>query len=375
MYFNLLASFSQVMAYIGYILLAILVLLVMVTIHELGHYIAGKIFKFGIEEFSIGFGPKLFSKKKKDGEVFSVRLIPLGGYCAFRGEDEASDDEKAFNNKKPWQRIIVLISGALMNYLLALILIVLMFACFGQTTLMVGKTQQSDNPEYSAEYSFLERDVFIKADGRNVYLLTDLMKATDNKKQGDLVEFDVLRDGEIRTITVRLRRDTNYKNVEDATALYDALGVYYEVDADGNMQNGGMYTTFVKLGFFKMLGRSFDYSFRLAGTVFTVLGQLLTGSIGIGSLGGTVTTVGLTAAAIQIGGIRYLLNIAALIGVNLAVFNLLPIPSLDGSRVIFTVIEWIRKKPINRKVEAIIHTVGFVLILLFAVFIDLQQCF
>ncbi len=373
--FNLLVSFSQVMSYIGYIFLAILVLLVMITIHELGHYIAGKIFKFGIEEFSIGFGPKLFSKTKKDGEVFSIRLIPLGGYCAFKGEDEEADDPSAFNNKKPWQRIIVLISGALMNYILALLLIILMFACFGQTTLMVGKVQTSDNPLYSSEYSFSERDVFIKADGRNVYLLTDLMKATEDRKAGELVEFDVLRNGEIRTISVRLRRDTNYKNVEDTTTLYEALGVYFELDSNGDMQNSGMYSTSVRLGFFKTIGRSFDYSFRLAGTIFTVLGQLLTGNLGISSLGGTVTTVGVTASAIQIGGFRYLLNIAALIGVNLAVFNLLPIPSLDGSRVIFTVIEWIRKKPINRKVEAIIHAVGFVLILLFAVFIDLQQCF
>lgn len=375
MNFNLLATVGQITSYIGYIFLAILVLLVMITVHELGHYIAGKIFKFGIEEFSIGFGPKLFSKKKKDGEIFSIRLIPLGGYCAFRGEDEDSNDPVAFNNKKPYQRIIVLIAGALMNYLLALILIILMFACFGQTTFLVGKVSESLDPAYNQEYSFRENDVFIKADGRNVYLLTDLMKATEDRKAGDVVEFDVIRGGEIRTINVKLRKDTNYKNVEDVKTLYDALGIYYEIDGEGNMQNSGMYSTFVKLGFFKTIGRSFDYSFRLALSIFTVLGQLLTGSIGISSLGGTVTTVGLTASAIKIGGIRYLLNISALIGVNLAVFNLLPIPSLDGSRVLFTTIEWIRKKPINRKVEAVIHAVGFILILLFAVFIDLQQCF
>ncbi len=128
---NLLTSFTEVMSYIGYILLAILVLLVMVLVHELGHYIAGKIFKFKIDEFAIGFGPKIYSKRKKNGEIFSVRLFPVGGFCAFSGEDKDEVDPQAFNNKKPWQRIIVLISGALMNYILAVFIIILMFAIYG----------------------------------------------------------------------------------------------------------------------------------------------------------------------------------------------------------------------------------------------------
>ena len=161
-----LASFGEVIGYIGYILLAILVLLVMITVHEFGHYIAGKIFGFGIEEFSIGFGPKLFSKKKKDGEVFSVRAFPVGGFCAFNGEDADSEDPTAFNNKKWWQRIIVLISGALMNYLLAVLLIAVMFGAYGQTALVAYKMEENSNPAYTAENSFHERDVILKANGK-----------------------------------------------------------------------------------------------------------------------------------------------------------------------------------------------------------------
>ncbi len=368
---NLLTSFSEVASYIGYILLAVLILLIMVTVHELGHYIAGKIFKFGIDEFAIGFGPKIFSKRKKNGEIFSVRLLPVGGFCAFTGEDKDDLDPKAFNNKKPWQRIIVLISGALMNYILAVFIIILMFSIYGQTTLMTGKLSGNGVPGYA----FNQRDVILEVEGDNVYMITDLMDATDNKKAGDKVEFTVYRKGSIQKIKVELLTDTNYKSVEDLKGLYSALGIYYETDSQGGLINGGMYSASVKLGFFETIGRSFEYSFKIAGTIFTVLGQLLTGALGLSSIGGTITTLSVTADAISIGGFRYLLNIASFIGVNLAVFNLLPIPALDGSRTIFTLIEWIRGKPINRKVEGVIHAVGFVLILGFAILVDLLQLF
>ena len=368
-----LASFGGVMSYIGYIAVAILILLVMITVHEFGHYIAGKVFKFGIDEFAIGFGPKLLSKKKKNGELVSLRAFPIGGFCAFRGEDEDSSDPTAFNNKKWWQRIIVLVSGALMNYLLALFVIMLLFGVYGQTTLVAYKMQPTNAIE--SQYKFQERDIILKADGKNVYMLTDLMGAIENKKEGDLVDFQVRRNGKDIDVKIELRKSTDFKNVEDVKSLYSALGFYYETDESGALINGGLYSTSVKFGFFQTLGRSFEYSFMLAGTVFTVLGQLLTGSLGISSLGGTVTTISLTANAIKLGGFRQILNMTSFIGVNLAVFNLLPIPALDGSRVVFTAIEGIRKKPLNRRVEGLIHTIGLFLLLLFAIFVDLQQCF
>ena len=370
----LLVSFVGFMTYALYVLIAILILLVMITVHEFGHYVSGKILGFGIEEFAIGFGPKLYKKTKKNGEVFSIRLLPIGGFCAFKGEDKDDDDPTAFNNKKPWQRIIVLISGAFMNYLLALLIIIIMFSAYGQQSLMTYKL--ADDPTYSVQERFVSRDVILKADGKNVYLTTDLMDAIEGREKGDKVKFNVLRNGQKQDILITLREDTHFQNVEDVTKLYSALGIYYETDMQtGQMTSGGLYSTWVKRGFFPTIGRSFEYSIKLAGTIFTVLKQLFTGAIGIGSLGGTVTTIAVTADAIMLGGFRYLLNIAAFIGVNLAVFNLLPFPALDGSRVVFTGIEWIRKKPISRRVEGIIHAVGFALILLFAVFVDLQRCF
>ena len=135
-----------------------------------------------------------------------------------------------------------------------------------------------------------------------------------------------------------------------------------------------IYGCSVKLGFFQTIGRAFQYAFRIAGTIFTVIGQLLTGKLGFSSLGGPVTTISMTSQMVAAGW-RTLLEITAFIGVNLAVFNLLPIPALDGSRVVFTTIEWIRKKPLSRKIEAVVHFVGFVVLIGFALLVDLLQLF
>ena len=134
--YNLL-SVQSVFSTAFYAVLAILMLLAMITVHEFGHYAVGKAFKFKINEFAIGMGPAIFKKTRKNGEVFSVRAFPLGGFCAFEGEDDENADENAFNNKKPWQRILVLAAGAAMNYLLALLVIYLSFAIYGQSMLGV----------------------------------------------------------------------------------------------------------------------------------------------------------------------------------------------------------------------------------------------
>ncbi len=368
-----LTPFGEILSYALYIIIALLVLLLMITVHELGHYIAGKIFGFGIEEFSIGFGPKLFSKTKKDGEVFSVRLLPLGGFCSFRGEDKDSEDERAFNNKKPWQRIIVLASGAFMNYVMAIIVIALMFGFYGHSAIMAYEL--ADNG-VAVEYCLEERDVIVKAEGKNVYILTDFMQAIGGKEKGDTVNLTIIRKGVRQNLSFVLQADTNFTSVEDVETLCTALGIAIEKNADtGEVLSTGFRTTGIRLGFFQTIGKSFEYSVKLASSVFTVLGQLITGSLGLGSVGGTVTTISMTAQAVRTGGMWSLLNITALIGVNLAMFNLLPIPALDGSRIVFTAIEWVRKKPINRRVEGIIHTVGLVAIFIFAIIIDLNQCF
>lgn len=399
-------------------LLAIFILLGMITIHEFGHYITGKLLGFNIKEFSIGFGPALFKRKsKKSGEQFSLRLIPLGGYCAFAGEDgeditdkkeneatmsevsavfpdmkETGEDKDTpvnvaekiaesgnFTDMPPWKRIVVLVSGALMNYLLALICIFCSFGFCGEALYGVVEAERTD--EIAAEYCLRDGDVFFEAENKSIYTVTDLMSALKGKKEGDTVTLLVSRitegtlQGEHKRekmeVQVRLRCATNFENSTDTDRLWQALGVAKKSNGDGTVtyQVGGFL---YRWGFFETIGRGTVYSIRLAGSIFGVLGELLTGSLGVDSMGGPVTTITMTSQIAGMG-VREFLGIASYIGVNLAVFNLLPIPALDGSKVVFTAIEWVRGKPINRKVEAVIHTVGMLLLLAFAIFVDILQ--
>lgn len=412
---------------VGSVLLAILILLAMITVHEFGHYIVGKLLNFRINEFSVGFGPALFKhKNKKTGELFSVRLIPLGGYCAFDGEDGIAAEEgnaqtpaeapeeafeefrepqtaapeeemkdglseaerliqassttlqpkgEPFTKRPPWARILVLVAGAFMNYIFAVVLILIEFFACGQTLIAVYEVAPAEG-EYAA-YSLADQDIILEADGRDVYLTTDLLSALHGKKQGDLVPFTVSRvveweDGaakrrEKTQVTVMLRADVQDASSADTDLLWRALGAAQDEEGNFLMANAA-----AKFGFFETIGRSFVYSFKIAGSIFRVLGELLTGRLGLDAFGGPVTTISMTAQLASMG-LKYFLEIAGYIGVNLAVFNLLPIPALDGSKVVFTAIEWVRGKPISRKVEAVIHTVGFLLILGFALLVDILQ--
>lgn len=450
----------------GYVLLAILILMIMITVHELGHYLVGKAFKFKINEFAIGMGPAIFKRTMKSGEIFSIRLFPFGGFCAFDGEDQDGDDPNAFNNKKPWQRILVLVAGATMNYLLALLIIIISMSAYGQSTLgmQYGRHDEaiygtSIEEQIPADKSINDGEyiVSLTRDGKksNIYMTVDLISSLNHAKKGDVVTAELISEGKTVKRDIILRADVECKNLTEVTKAYDALGIGYAMQLEANgsspfikgdflikigapdveyknatfvytpddvayvlkdkavgdtvwfwttrdtkyvytfgsswsacektgegvmnylgiketARNYYVTATYVRHGFFKTIGHSFGYSFKIGGTVFRTLGQLLTGKLGLNAVGGTITTIKTTSEVISYG-FRYALEIMAFIGVNLAVFNLLPIPALDGARVVFCVIEWIRKKPVSRKVEGIIHAVGLIVILGFAILVDILQ--
>ena len=417
---------------IGGVLLAIVILLAMVTIHEFGHYLAGKILGFKINEFSVGFGPAIFKKRsKKTGELFAVRVIPLGGYCAFDGEDEIDETPNnskptqkeetedafgefapreteredvnppvierqeiypepkgaRFNDQPAWKRIIVLIAGATMNYLLALTLILIMFSCLGRpvfqiTKLAPDKDFQTETATQVYENGLQTGDVILELNGEKMYLITDYLDALDGKKKGETVQLLVLRDSKKTTITVSLVEDVDVVNMSDSNSIFFPLGIAYRENitlengsTEWKIINGGsIQTKTARAGFWETIGTSFAYSFKLSGVVLRSLGELFTGKLGMDAVGGPITTISSTAKVAS-DSLFSFLYIASFIGVNLAVFNLLPIPALDGCKVIFCLIEWIRRKPVNRKVEAIIHFAGIILLFGFAILVDLLHLF
>lgn len=415
-----------------YILLAIVVLLVMITVHEFGHYCAGKIFGFKINEFSIGFGPAIYKRKKKDGEIFAIRALPLGGFCAFEGEDEEGKDEngnknpEAFNNKPGWKRLIVLLSGVTFNFLFgvlagAIYLFVTGFSVpqisgvvnseisglyAGDKIVAVeGKTIEAYRSfsslvaDYGKDETFtvtVNRDGEIidvetsKTKYNSFYYVYDsskfagklFVKTPEGNKALDMDEFlsGVMSSTESDDPTAALK--TYFANIykdKDCTEVYSETDVQEMIDDDYFIKvkscvNMGIsyYNVAEKYGFFESFAKAWPFCFYLCGLILSAFGGLFTGATALKDMGGTVTAVSQIAEISQMG-ISYFLLLLPLLAMNLAVFNVLPIPSLDGARAVFVLIEMIFRKPVNRKIEAWIHTIGLFLLLGMVVFFDIYH--
>ncbi len=385
----LFATFQQILSKILYILVAVLILLFMITIHELGHYTAGSLLGFKINEFAIGFGPKLYSRKKKNGQVFSVRAVPLGGFCAFEGEDEDSDNKEAFNNQKPWKRLIVLFAGAFFNFISAVLIAVIAFSAIGEPVLTVNKIYES-SPNY-ANQTIEEGDILYAVDGKKVYLAAEYSEMIANA--GETLEITVFRPkpgvivktftpeyGEFLDFTLEkgdiTARVWDEEKQDYVINTFHGIGILSQYYGRIDPAEPDVFAEIYKIRytFGQSLGRSLPYCLRVGTVVLKTLGKLVTGKIALDSVGGPITTIDVVSqvAASDFANIFYLIM---MISVNLAVFNLLPIPALDGSRMVFVLVEWIRGKPVNRKVEGIVHLVGFVFLMVFVVLIDVLKWF
>ncbi|MCM1305739.1 MAG: RIP metalloprotease RseP [Bacteroides sp.] len=423
---------GEVFTYIGYVIVALLALMIMIVVHELGHYTAGRLLGFKIDEFAIGFGPAIFKRKiKKTGVLFTIRPFPIGGFCSFHGEDAEGalldekgervldengkivKDPEAFNNQKPWKRLIVLFAGAFMNFVSAIVIITIYFAAYGQPLPNVVGVYKNSN----AESVFEVGDVILNINGKQVNIVSDEDITGAFSGLGDTAKFKVLRNGKRISFSASKFYYSPFEKGDFIThvngeelahpIMYSQLSELSEADTDsaisltvvnyddeGNIvgssnvtvQKGanpddaeGFYSygfgitrslARTKLPFFLAFGRSFGFCFFIVFKILASLGALITGKIGAEAAGGTLTTIGVMAKVSSLGFDSFL-YVVAVISANLAVMNLLPFPALDGSRMLFTLIEMIFRKPVPRKVEAVIHTVGLILLIVLAVFLDI----
>ena len=384
-----------------YVLLAIVVLLFMVMVHELGHYIAGKILKFKITEFSIGFGKAIFSHtSKKTGEKFSLRIFPLGGYCSFYGEEDdgtaenldksdknivdiQNNDGVPFNSQKPWKRIIVFLAGVTMNFLTAILFSWILLCTVGYDVPQIIDYSSTINVDENGQSIFQEGDVITHVNGQKIDFAfgVNFNTAISNQKESakEFYESENYAGGDY-VFDMTVRRDGERVVLENVKIVQE---VVTETDSEtGEVKTSYVYlmglestedkvcTQAYKYGFFEGLGRSFSMAFGFAWVVLKSLWMLITFQIPITEMGGTITTIATMAEYTAINPANLLIFIP-LFSANLAVFNLLPFPALDGAHVLFTVIEWIRGKPINRKVENTIHFVGICILFAFVVIVDI----
>lgn len=332
------------------ILFALLFFGVIIMIHECGHFTCAKLFKVKVNEFSLGMGPALFKKKKGD-TLYALRLFPIGGYVAMEGEDTASEDAHAFNKKPVWQKMIIVVAGALMNLILGFILMVLLLTT--STDLIGTNTIKEFYPDaVSSQYGLQAGDRFLEIDGHHVWSELDLSFLMSRNQDG-VFDFVVERDGEKVTLN----------DVHFATQEQDGVTlIQYDFIIIGEQP-----------GFLNIVKNAFTQSASIVRMVWLSVFDLVTGRYGMSELAGPVGTVDIiadvTAQAVSSGSLTNLLTIMAFITINVGVANLLPLPALDGGRFLFLTVEAIRRKPVNPKYEGYVHAAGLALLLLLMVFV------
>lgn len=325
------------------IIIAILVFSLLILFHELGHFLLAKANGIRVNEFSLGLGPTLFGFTKGETK-YSLKLLPFGGACMMEGEDEDSDDERAFNKKSVWARISVVAAGPIFNFIMAFIFSVVLICCAG-----VDKPVLSDVIEgYAAEEAGLEGgDMLVKMGGKKIHFYREV-SLYSTLHTGEPVEIVYERDGKEYTTILTPKFDE-----EQGRYLYGFIG-----------------SNRAEVGFFEALKYGFAELGYYIDTTIQSLGMLISGSFSVNDLSGPVGIVQnmgeVYEESVTNDGIFYaflnMLDWTIMLSANLGVMNLLPIPALDGGRLVFLVIEAIRGKAIDPNKEGFVHLVGIILL-------------
>lgn len=334
------------------IISAVLIFCVIVVVHEFGHFIVARKCGIDVQEFAIGMGPVIFKKQGKH-TLFTLRLLPLGGFCSM-GEDEESDNENSFRNKSVWRRIAVIAAGAIMNLILGFILSLIIFLVAGKvTTTIIAEIVPGSGCEAAG---MAVGDRITKVNGLHIFTANDIIYELRNDEDG-VLDFVVERDGEKLTFNGVKFGLTVDEETGERVLNYD-FKVYMK-----NMNAAELLPA---------AANKFMYYSRL---ILMSLRDLISGKYGLNNLQGPVGIVTVISESAQESGfdIGYLLDIAMLISVNVGIFNLLPLPALDGGRLVFLIIEAIRRKPIKAETEGMVHFAGFALLMLLMIIVTFND--
>ncbi|MBQ2664025.1 MAG: site-2 protease family protein [Clostridia bacterium] len=373
-------------------IVSVVMFLVMISLHEFGHFIVAKALKFRVDEFSVGMGP-LILKKQKGETQYSLRALPLGGYCKFDEDNPEDDDPRAFVNQKAWKRLIVLLAGGVFNIILGFVLfIVVVFAISPVRTNVV----ESVVPNSYIEQSGMQAgDTIVAINGKGVSFYNDISLYTQNFTKDENAQLTVKRNGE--------NIDFNFKPTEQIIeTTYTENGADIKTTVNGAVEetrHADYSDSFVKddsiigktetvtryiIGFtpaqkniniFNVWGEAWNETKFVVKLVYQSLWQIITGKIGIREMSGPVGIVNEVNTAVNSGSMSwlYVINLVALLTINLGVFNLLPIPALDGGRILFVLWEMITGKRIPPDKEGIVHAIGMALLLLLVLVISFSD--
>ncbi len=336
-----------------YVLMALFMFGLLVMLHELGHFLVARLFGVSINEFSVGMGPKIFSKKgKKHDTMYSVRAFPIGGYVAMVGEDEACDDPGAFSNKAVWQRILIVLAGPLTNVLLGFLL--MLIVVLGTSRLATNTVGAFNDGALSQNYGLQLGDTVIEVGDVNIHtgneLVYEIMNQGVSEASEGVVAIDltVLRDGEEIFLP-----GVHFPSEEVEGILFGSADfrVYGEEKT-----------------FSSVLKHTYFRSISTVKMIIDQLGDLIGGRYGLNAVSGPI---GITQEITNVAktGFLNVLYLMTVITVNLGVFNLLPLPALDGGRLLFLLIELLTGRPVDKNVEGYIHFVGMMLLLLLMVLV------
>lgn len=332
---------------IGTIILAILIFSVLIFVHELGHFIACRLSGISVNEFAIGMGPKLISRTRGE-TTYSIRAFPVGGFCAMEGEDEDSYDPHAFCNASLPRRFFVMVAGSVMNLLLGLILVGILstqLTAFGSN--VVGEFNEGAITNQQLQID----DQIIRMDGHRVRTLNDIDYELSRSRTG-MMDIEVIRGGEKIVL----------KDVQFAMQNIDGVSF---INMDFKVRR-------IEPSFGGVITNTFNWTRSLIKQVWGSFIDLITMRYTVNQMSGPV---GVTTAISQATtmGWRSVMLLVSIITLNLGVFNLLPVPALDGGRLLFLIIEMVRRKPVNPRYEGLVHGIGFALLIALMVFVSIND--